>query len=167
MNCVGFSPMDSQSFISISGGLLCQWDVNGHQINCNYDSSEVTFYLGQTQLVTCQGVVAVVLSFSGEPLSHQCCLSPGGRLVAIAAGSNIDIWDITSSDTNIVKTFVGHTKSISALAFSYPSTLLSSSHDGSIKFWDIGDLLVDPVVTDPTSTPLPSAPIKSITLQAG
>ena len=166
VNYVSFSPMDSHSFISTSSGTLHQWDINGHQINQNHDSSHVSFSLAHIQLVICQGVAAVVQPFDQAHLSCRCCLFPGGKLVAFTAYGNIYIWDITGSDTNLVKTFTEHTGIISALAFSYPSSLLSSSYGGSLKFWDIGDLLVDPVVTNPTSTPLPSAPIKSITLQA-
>ena len=167
VDIVSFSPVNSQCLISTSGRALYQWNINGHQINHNNDDSQVSFSLDGIQLVMCQGVVVVVHPGSyGYLFSHQYCLLPGGRLVAIASDSNICIWDITSPDTNLVKTFVGHNHKIFSLAFSYPSSLLSSSSEGSVKFWDIGDLLVDQVVANPTSTPLPSAPIKSITLQA-
>ena len=158
---VSFSPMDSHSFISTSGGTLCQWDINGHQINHKHDSSQVSFSLDNIQLVMCQGVVVVV-----QPSGGKCCLFPGGRLIAVAYGNTIYILDITSLHPNLVKTFAGHTCNITSLAFSSPSSLLSSSADELVKFWHIGDLLVDPVVTNPTSTPLPSVLIKSITLQA-
>jgi len=162
---VNFSPTDSQSFVSTSGGILWQWNISGHQINPTHDGSCVAFPLDQIQLVLCQGMVAAVKHFDSRQLSGCCCLFPGGRFVAVAAGTAINIWDITSSDPNLVKTFVGQANHISSLAFSSPSSLISSSYDESVRFWQIGDLLMDQVMTNQTP-PLASAPIKFITLQA-
>ena len=50
--------------------------------------------------------------------------------------------------------------------FSPPSSLISSSYDNSVKFWQISNLLMGSVVTNPKFIPPASAPIKSITLQA-
>jgi len=150
---VSFSPMDSQSFVSTSGGILWQWDIVGHKINPTHDGSHVAFSLDQIQLVLCQGVVAVVKHFDSWKLSGCCCLFPGGRLVAIAAGAAINIWDITSSDPQLVKTFVGHTKYISSLALSSPPSLISSSYDESVRFWQIDDLLMDQIVTNQVHHP--------------
>jgi len=162
---ISFSPIDSQCLISASGGKVHQWDTSGHKINPVDDTSHVTFSLGQIQVVLCQGV-AVVQHNVDDRLSRCCCLIPGGRLIAVAAGSAINIWDITGSDPHLIKTYVGHSHDISSLVFSSPSSLISSSNDGLVKFWQIANLLTDQVVTDPESTPLASAPIKSITLRA-
>ena len=82
----------------------------------------------------------------------------------MAAGANntIHIWDITGSDPHLVETFVGHTKDITSLAFSSPSTLISASGDRSVKFWQISALPTVPTVTNPKSTPLNLVPTKSI-----
>jgi len=98
-------------------------------------------------------------------LSGCCYPFPGGRLVAFAAGSAINIWDITNLNPHLVKPFVGHTKHISSLTVSSPSSLILS-YDESIKLLQISDLLMAPVVTDQQPTPPALAPIKSITLQA-
>ena len=50
--------------------------------------------------------------------------------------------------------------------FSSPSSLITSSYDRSAKFWQIGTSSTDLVVVHPKPTPLASAPIKSISLQA-
>jgi len=163
---VNFSPMDPQCLISISGGKVWQWDISGHKINPAHDSSHITFSLGKVQVVLCQGVVVIVQHFSRSQLAHCCCLIPGGRLIAVATGNAINVWDITSSDPHLIKTYVGHSATISSLVFSSPSTLISSSYDRSVKFWQIADLLLDPPVTNLESTPLASAPINFITLQA-
>ena len=163
---VRFSPTNSQCLISTLGGKLWQWHITGHQITPKYDGSHVPLSLGQIQLVLYQGVVAVIHHFDERQLSSCCCLFPGDRLVAVAAGSVINIWDITGADPYLVKTCVGHTNDISSIAFSSPSFLISSTYSGPVKFWQIGDLLLDPVVIDPTSIHPAPAPIKSITLQA-
>ena len=162
---VGFSPMNSQCLLSASGGKVLQWDVISYKIIPVYDGSHVTFSLDQVQLVLCQGVVVIVQHFDKRQLSDCCCLIPGGRLIAVATGSTINVWDITSSDPCLIKTYVGHDNVISSLIFYSPSSLISSSYDQSVKFWQIGDLLADQVVTNQKSTPGASASIMSITLQ--
>jgi len=166
VRCVTFSPMDSQSLISTSDGKAWQWDISSCKISPVQGGSLVTFSLAEIQVVLCQGVVVVTQHHNGYQHHHCCCLIPGGRIIAIAVGRAINIWDITSSDPHLIKTYVGHAKAISSLAFSSPSSLISSSDDKSVKFWQIGDLLADPAVTDPKSAPLASAPIEFIHLQA-
>ena len=163
---VSFSPIDSQHLISTSDGKVQQWHTSGHGVHSTHDGSHVTFSLGQIKIVLCQWAVAVVQHFDSRQLSGCCCLIPGSRLVAFAAGSAINIWDITGSNPNLVKTFVGHTKHISSLIFSSPSSLISSSYDESVRFWQIDDLLMTPVVMDQQPTSASLVPIKSITLQA-
>ena len=163
---VCFSPMDSQSLISASDGKVWEWDISGCKINPVHGSSHVTFSLDKIQLVLCQGVLVAVQHSDEDQLYGCCCLIPGGRLIAVAAGSAINIWDVTGSDPHLIKTYVGHSRRITSLVFSSPSSLISSSDDGSVKFWQIADLLRDPAVINLESTPLASAPIKCITLQA-
>jgi len=183
VGCVSFSPTDTQHFISASVGRVQQWNINGHQIKPMYEgshttpsSNHVTFSPDSLWFISCQeadvvvqnthsGAIVVKLRMpSGK--ANCCCFSPDGSLIAVAVGDTIHIWNITSSDHYLVKTLVGHTNHISSLAFSSPSSLISSSYDKSVKFWQISTLSADPDVTDLKSTPLPSAPIKSITLWA-
>ena len=163
---VSFSSMDSQCLISISDDRVWQWGISDHQINPTHDGSHVAFSLDLIQLVICKGVVAVVQHFDDRQLSGCCCLFHNGRLIAVASGRVIQIWDITSSNPHLTKTLVGHTSTISSLTFPPPSSLISSSYGESVKFWQIDDLLMHPIVTDPNSASLASAPIEHITLQA-
>ena len=173
---VCFSPKNSQYLISVSVGEVWQWDNNGNQIKSPHYGSCIAFSPDGTQLMSCKkAVVTIQNSDSGAITAkfhvansniHCCCFSPDGRLIAVAAGSIAYIWDITSSDPHLVDTLVGHTRDVSSLAFSSPSTLISTSFDKSVKFWQIGALSTDPVVTDPKSTSLASAPIKLLTVQA-
>ena len=94
------------------------------------------------------------------------CFSTDGRLVAVGATGAVFIWDITTSNPYLVETFIGHTENITFLTFSSPSSLISASEDKSVRFWQIGALLMDPAVVSPKSISPALAPIKSITLQA-
>ena len=173
---VWFSPINPQHFISASGGKIQQWDTNGHQINPTYNGSYIAISLDGTQFVLCHGeAIEVRNSDSGEIVTkfhmatgglHHCCFSPNGRLIAAASNSIAYIWDITSSDPHPIKTFIGHTELITSLVFSSSASLISSSLGHSVKFWQTSALSTDTVVTVPEPTPITSAPIKSITLQA-
>ena len=99
------------------------------------------------------------------PSGLECCyFSPDGRCVAGSTYKTIYIWNITSLAPCLVKTLTGHTSDISSLVFS--SSLISSSLDGSVKFWHISASPVDLVATDSESIPLASAKIESVSLQA-
>ena len=171
-----FSPTDPQHLISISGGKVWQWDANGHQTKPPFDGNHISFSSDGAQIVSCYGkTVKIHNCNSGATVSefqiagsdaYQCCFSPDSRLVAIAASRTVYCWDITSSNPQLVETFVGHTGDISSLVFSSPTTLITASGDISVKFWQIGAQSIDPAVVDPKSTSLHSAPVMSITLQA-
>ena len=177
VNSVSFSPTNPQLLISVCGdNTVQQWDTNGLQIGPTHNGSHIAFSLDGVQLILCQGEDIVVQnSISGEIVTKfhvanskasHCCFSPDGRLVAVVvATSTIYIWDTTTSDQHPIQTLVGHTSTITSLAFLSPSSLVSSSLDRSVKFWQIGTPPADPAMTNPESPPLAKAPIKSITLQ--
>jgi len=173
---ISFSPTDPQHLISISDSKLWQWDTNGHQIRPPCDGSHIAFSSDGNQIVSCyKAVVTVQNSNSGAIVArlwlsgiyaYQCYFSPNGRLIAIAAGRVIYIWDITTSDPHIVQTLIGHTDYIHSLTFSSPSSLISVSQDKSVKFWQIGALSASPPMTGLGSTPITLPLISSISLQA-
>jgi len=173
---VCFSPLDSRQFISISGNKIWQWDTSCQQIAPEYDGSCIAFSLDGTQFVVSKGSTAEVQSsYSKEVITkfhivnediYHCCFSPDNRVVALAAGGTIYVWDITNPDPHLLETFTAHTTHIYSLAFSSLSSLISISGDRSVKFWQIGASPTDPVPADPKPTPLASAPVKSINLQA-
>jgi WD40 repeat protein len=90
--------------------------------------------------------------------------SPDGRFIAGAVDKTIYVWDIAGSHLRLVETLTGHAYSITSLRFS--SSLIATSHDRSVKFWQTCALSTDPVATRPKSMPLTSTPIKSVTLRA-
>ena len=173
---VRFSPTDPQLLISISGGQVWQWNANGHQIKPPFGGQGVSFSSDGAQFVSCsQNTVTIHNSNSGVTVSefqitgsdiYKCSFSPDSRLVAVDVNRTAYCWDIASSEPQLVETFTGHSGDITSLVFSSPTTLISASLDNSVKFWQIGAQPVDPSVIDPKSTPLPSAPIMSISLQA-
>jgi len=173
---VSFSPTDPQYIISTSCGKVWQWDVNGHQIPPAYDGTYIAFSPDHTQFALCNEKVVTVYGSGLREIVAEfhvannntgyCCFSPDGRLVAAAAGSTGYVWDVTNPDPHHIETFIGHTSGISALVFSSPSSLISASKDGSVKFWKIGGLSIGPVTTDPESILPTSSPIYSVSLQA-
>jgi len=173
---IRFSPTNPQTLISASHTIVQQWDIGGHKVGHAYYGDQVAFSPDGTQFVLCAGSdvtvqninsgVAVAKFNAAREIFDLCCFSPDGRLVAISDNRGFHLWDITSSPPHLVETFIGHITPIISLAFSSPSNLISASHDESIKFWKIGASSADPVVTDPKSTLLASAPTRSITLKA-
>jgi len=173
---ISFSPKNPQTLISASDTTVQQWDIDGHKVGPTYGGGQFAFSQDGTQLVLCIGCdvtvqninsgVAMAKFNAARSSSNPCCFSPDGRLVAIGDDEKFHLWDITGSHPHLVETFIGHTDYITSLAFSSPSNLISASHDRSAKFWQIGASSTDPVVTDPKSTPLTSAPTRSLTLKA-
>jgi WD40 repeat protein len=174
MRHVCFSPTNPQHLISTSDGVVQQWDIDGYQIESTHQGYCAAFSLDGTHLASCGEKVttiqnlnsgAIVAKFPTNSNPKYCCFSPNGRLVAVAVGSTAYVWDITGSDPHLIETFIGHTETINSLTFS-SSSLISASFDQSIKFWQIGSSSMNLATSDPKSTPLTSAPIQSVSLQA-
>jgi WD40 repeat protein len=173
--CLVFSPKDPQHLISISDSKVWWWNANGYQIRPPLPGVNVTFSSDGAQLISCfEKIITVHNSNSGKILTkfqvdddaHLCSLSPGNRLVAVAVKERVYCWDITTSEPQLVETFVGHTRDIISLIFSSPTTLISASFDRSIKFWQIGAQSTDPTIIDLQSVHIPPASIESVTLQS-
>jgi len=172
VNHISFSPTDPQHLLSICNGKVRQWDINGHQAGHAYGGSHVTFSSDGIQFALRHGQAVTVRNSSSGVIVTEfqtvnkflryCCFSPDGRLIAVTSGYTAYVWDITSSTPNLIETF---TSEITSLVFSSPSSLISASVDGSIKFWKIGSSSKDPLKA-PKSTLPTSANIGSITLQA-
>ena len=174
---VSFSPTDPKHLISQACCRVWHWDIDGHQIKPPCDGTCIAFSSDGNQFVSCNGVtVTIQNSNSGVMVAkfwmansdaQYCCFSPNDKLVAIAVSNNVYILDITSSEPHLVETFIGHTNKITSLTFSSPSSLISVSCDGSVKFWQIGTSSSGSVVIDSGSTSITSPSIWSVSLQAG
>jgi len=171
---VSFLPDTPQHLLSICNDKTWQWDVNGHKIGPTYDSSHIAFSSDGTHFVSCnKRMVTVRTSNPGVILAEfhvaqgniYCChLSPDHRLVAVAVKSTAYVWDITSPEPCLIRTFTGHTDGITSLAFTSPISLISGSFDKTVKFWQIGT--PDHIEAGPKPTTPTSAMIMSTTLQA-
>ena len=72
--------------------------------------------------------------------TKACALSPDGSIIAVACSNNIVCMDVTSG--KVLCTTKAHTLDVEDCFFSNNGELLlTCSHDGSIKVWDIPSLL--------------------------
>jgi len=174
---VSFSPTNSQLLLSASrDGTVQKWNTDGHQIGSPVAGSHVTFSPDGTQFVSCKGTAVTIQSTdSGATIAvfnlvhakpYYCCFSPDGRFIACAAHYTIYIWDITGPNPHLIKTLVGHTEEITSIVFTSSLTLVSASEDCTVKFWEIGASLANPVTPHTESISLTSAPIRAVSLQA-
>jgi WD40 repeat protein len=171
---IKFSPMNSQYFLSVAGHKVSQWNISGHQEGPTFDGFRADFSPDGTQLVSRhQKFVTVQNPSSGAVIAKfqtaedgikSCNFSPDGRIVAVSAGNTVHLWNIASTEPHLVETLIGHSKTITSFAFSSPSSLISGSHDGSIKFWKVTTQPTDLVETDPKSISFIPDIITSITL---
>ena len=175
VNYISFSPSNARLLMTAcNDNTIQQWDINGNQIGPAYEGENFVFSPDGTCFVSWGGAVATIsASDSGlviaklqaiEDTFEYCCFSPDGKSMAGADGCIIYIWNITSSDPYLVEALVGHTGDITSLAFS--SSLISSSRDKSIKFWQSGTSSTDLATTDPEPISFASASIVSVSLQA-
>jgi len=172
---VSFSPANSQLLISASSeNTVHQWNINGDKIGPTCEGRYISFSSDGTHFVSWGNGAAIIWnSDSGIAVAKlqipghffkKFCFSPNDRLMACASNHIIYIWDITSSDPHLIKTLVGHTDTITSIVFS--STLISSSDDNSIKFWQIDAPSTNLVAASSESKPPPSSSIMSISIQA-
>jgi WD40 repeat protein len=169
---------------------------DGYQLGPIYEGPFGAFSSNGTCFISCTGDVATVQNSDTGAIVAKClapdnnpnpdsdtssnpnagfnfetdficpCFSPNGRLVAVAAGTTIYVWDIISSDPLLTETLIGHASPIVSLVFSSSSTLISASTDQLVKFWKFGGLSTDLIASDQKSTPPTSVPIQSVSLQA-
>ena len=176
INIVSFSPTNPQLLLSLSGNsTIQQWSINGHKIGLPIAGRHVTFSPDGTQFISCNETTFTIhntdsgvsiAEFCLETDVDYCHFSPDGRYIAVVASSTIYLWKTTGPEPYLFQVLIGHTDDITSLIFSSPLTLISASWDRSIKFWQIGALSVAQDTLDSELTPLNSAPIVSVSIQA-
>ena len=174
VNSICFSPTNPKLLMSASrNNTVQQWDINGCKIGPTYEGKCVAFSLDGTHFVSWGKQIATVRNSDSRRVIAElqtpnanfqcCCFSHNGRFVAGGAGPTSYIWDITGQDPHLIKTLIGHTDRITSLIF--PSSLISASENNTIKFWQTGAPLTDPVATDSIFTPPTLSSIESVSLQ--
>ena len=174
---VCFSPTDPQLLaVRLRNDRVSHWDMNGHQIGPTYGASHIAFSVDGKQFALCEKEAIIVQIFETRTaiakfnvtngIPRYCCFSPNGKFIAAAVGRTACVWDIASSGSHPIETFIGHTSDITALAFYSPSSLISASEDMLVKFWQISALSREPVKTSLSPTSSPPDKIVSTTLQA-
>ena len=162
---VSFSPTIPQLLISASrNNSVQQWDINGHEVGPTHDGDYIALSMDGTYTVSWRwgentatvqdsdsGAITAEITHSGSISYSTCwCISPNSNYMACGVNSTIYVWVITSLGSFLTKPFIGHTNDITSLTLS--SSLLISSNNGSIKFWQIDTLPADPVAVDLEST---------------
>lgn len=170
-----FSPIDPQHLVFVSDHNVQNCDINGDQIGPRYNGSYIAFSTDGSMFALCNEEIIIVHSTRSRKILAEfhaasdkigyCCFSPDGRVIAAAAGITVYVWDITSLNPHPIETLNGHTSHITGLAFSSSFSLISLSHNGSVRFWEISPLPSDQVVSDSKLAPVTSVPIRSITLK--
>ena len=155
-----------------------QWDIDGHQIGVfcggTRDADGYAYTLDGTRFASLGGEVitvrdsesgAVVVELDVPEGKHpsRCCISPDGRFVACKVDTIIYVWDITVPGPRLVG-HLEHSDSIIFLAF--PSSLVSGSYDGTVKFWQTSSFLAGSLTTDRIPGPRRSTTIESVNLFA-
>ena len=176
VSSVSFSPTNSQLLVSASmDGTVRQWNINGHQIGSTYEGNDIVFSSDGSCFISWKqwGTVATAWDFNSGGVVAEfqlpdgrlrcCCFSPDGKFMAGGIDHTIYIWNITGPAPCLVETLTGHTDNISSLVFS--SSLISSSKDKSVKFWQTNASPLDLVTPDSEPTLVASARIKSVSLQ--
>ena len=169
---VSFSLINPGHLLSISGGNIQKWDINGHAAGVIDSNFKTIPSLDCVLFAGCKGQDVRIQSFESEAIVAEfctaqispeyCCFSPDGKLVALSTSETIEVWQIVGSNPSFIETIpcLNHNH----LTFSSPSCLVSGSAGGwAAAFWKIGDLSAEP---SPKSTTLASAPIVSVSLQA-
>jgi WD40 repeat protein len=106
--------------------------------------ARAVFLLDARHALSVGGGGAALLDLrDGAPLwtidcpTRHAALSPRGRLLATAAGSLVQIWDL--HDGRLAATCGGHSGPVGALAFTPDErTLASVGHDGTLRLWRAG-----------------------------
>ena len=176
VDLIKFSPTNPQLFLSGGISRISQWNISGHRAGPTFDGCYADFSPDGTQLVLRHNEFTTIQNLSTgtavakfqtiEDVLQHCHFSPDGRMVAVSAESIAYVWNIASTEPHLAETLIGHTNEILSFNFSSPSSLISGSVDGSVKFWKISTQSTDSVGINPKSISLAPATIMSITLQA-
>jgi WD40 repeat protein len=71
-------------------------------------------------------------------MQYEQAYSPDGRLLAISAGNQIELWDVTNHQTvTTLETLPDENNTVTEIAISSDGTLLANSDFGGVRLWDM------------------------------
>jgi eukaryotic-like serine/threonine-protein kinase len=110
---------------------VCAFSADGKRVAVGGFDEKMRPQIRVIDLAEGRSVMSVAVPALG-PLAF----SPDGKLLVTAMkfGRALDVWDLKTGLK--VRTLRGHTGSISAVTFTPDGRLVSSSWDGTIRFWD-------------------------------
>ena len=173
--CLHFLPTIPTHFVSLSGGLVQQWDIKGSKIGPTISGHHITFSSDGKHFILCdngpptlhhttsRNIIATLHSPSQD--FSRCCFSPSNQFVAGVAHATVYVWKVTSTPY-LFDTFIPHGTSIFSLVYTTTS-LLSMHSDGKIRFRRIYSDSPVPTTRDTISTEFAQAKIIYTTLQEG
>ena len=172
VTCLEFLPTVPGRLVSVSNGLVQQWDTNGNKTGFTASGHHITFSSDGKRFVLCDngpptvrdtasGTITATLLSPGRHFS-LCCFSPSNQFVAGVADETVYVWDTTGTP-RLIETFTPHRSSIFSLVYS-PS-LVSTHNDGKIRFQRIDGNSLNPLTKTTKSVGLPRATIIYTTLQ--
>lgn len=140
------APAVQSAALTLSGGFgLPSLDRQGLVRRLGRGVARAVFLVDRHHALVISGGGPALVALAGGPPrwaidcpTRRAALGPSGRLLALAAGSQIFLWDLV--DGRLRGTCGGHTDTISGLAFAPDErTLASASHDRSVRLWRTGD----------------------------
>lgn len=159
--------------MSVSGGLVQQWDVNGGETAPTTPGHHIAFSSDGTRFVLCDkgpptvrdavsGTIIATLHSPGRDFSRS-CFSPSDKSVAGVADVTIYVWDVTSTP-RLTKTLIPDASSISSLVYS--SSIISMHRDGRVRFQRIDGDSLDSTTRNTKSAGFPKSKVIYVALQA-
>ena len=174
VTCLEFLPTVPGRLVSVSNGLVQQWDTNSNKAGFTASGHHVDFSSDGKHFVLCDegpptvrdtisGTTIATLRSPGQAFS-RCSFSPSDEFVAGVAGLTVYVWNVTGTP-RLIETFTPDTSGISSLAYSF--SLISMHIDGKIRLRRIDNNSPDSAAMDTTSSGSPQANIVQTTLQEG
>ena len=157
VTCLDFPSTIPGHLVSVSGGLVQQWDISSSEAGPPTPGNYIAFSSDGKRFVLCDEgpptirdtvseTIIATLHSPGHDFS-RCCFSPSNEFVAGVADTTVYVWDVT--DTPRLIETIPHDSSICSLVYS--SSLISIHQDGTVKLqWIYGD--------SPDSTPKNAKP---------
>lgn len=132
--------------LTLSGGFgLPALDRQGMVRRLGRGVARAVFLITSSHALVVSGGGPALVGLGGGPPrwaldcpARRAALSHSGRFLALAAGSQVVLWDL--ADGRLLGTCSGHSDTVSGLAFAPDErTLASASHDRSVRLWRTGD----------------------------